>query len=351
MTPGWANRSPLLLGLVFLMQLAFVWSYVAALHQPEPRHVPFGVVAPDAVLDVLRQQVAARTDAVALVPVATADEARRQVEEGTLPGAVVVGGSGSNLDTLVVTEVPSIAYESLYRDVLDAVDQGLAGQDPAAARGYAVQTVNPFDPGDPKGLTPFYLAVGWVVGAYLLLAFFGFTQRHVHGWAGLGRRLAVLAAYAVASGVGGALVVGPLLGAFDDHVWALAAFGAALSFAVLASVQAVELLAGPIYGTGLAIIAFVVLGNPSAGGPFPRSFMPAFWDRIGAWLPPGMGTDGIRAIVYDTSGLAQVWARVVGYVVVGVGVSVAGTALLVALDRRRAEPPEQGSARPAPPAR
>jgi len=334
MTPGWANRTPVLVLLILGLQVAFIWSYVAALHEPTPHHVPLGIVAPEAAVTALQQQVAAQTDAVELVPVATADDARAQVRDGTLPGAVLLGGSGANLDTLIVTEVPSIAYESLFREVLDGIDQALAAQDPSAARGYAVERANPFDAGDPKGLTPFYLAIGWVVGGYLLVAFFGFTQRHVHGWDGLRRRIGLLLGYAVASGVLGALVVGPLLGAVDGHLVALAALGTALSFAVCVCVQAVEILAGPIYGTGLAILAFVVIGNPAAGGPFPRSFMPALWDHVGAWLPPGMGTDGIRSVVYDTDGMAGVVWRIAAYIVVGLVVCGVGTALLQSRDRR-----------------
>lgn len=335
MTPGWANRTPVLVLLILGMQVLFIWSYVAALHEPTPHHVPLGIVAPQAVVTQLQQEVAAQTDAVTLVPLESADEARRLVQQGTLGGAVVIAGSGANLDTLVVTGVPSIAYESLYREVLDGIDQALAGKDPSTARGYLVERVNPFDTGDPKGLTPFYLSVGWVVGGYLLVAFFGFTQRHVHGWAGLYRRLALLVGYAVASGVLGAVIVGPVLGAFEGHLLALAAFGAALSFAVCVSVQAVELLAGPIYGTGLAIVAFVVIGNPSAGGPFPRSFMPALWQHVGAWLPPGMGTDGVRAIVYGVDGMGAVLGRIALFSVLGVVVCVAGTAWLVHRDRSR----------------
>jgi hypothetical protein len=334
MTPGWANRTPVLVVLILGLQMAFVWSYVAALHEPTPHHVPMGIVAPAAVTTKLQEQVAAQTDAVTLVPLESADEARHLVQQGTLGGAVVIGGTSANLDTLIVTQVPSIAYESLYREVLDGVDRALAATGAASARGYAVERVNSFDSGDPKGLTPFYLAIGWVVGGYLLVAFFGFTQRHVHGWDGLLKRIGLLFGYAVASGVLGALIVGPLLGAFDGHVLALAAFGTALSFAVCVCVQAVETLLGPIYGTGIAIMAFVVIGNPAAGGPFPRSFMPSFWQHVGAWLPPGVGTDGIRSIVYGVDGMGAVAARLAAYIVIGLLVCGAGTALLVARDRR-----------------
>jgi hypothetical protein len=335
LVPGWANRTPLLLGLIVVMQLAFIASYVGALHHPDPEGVPLGVVAPEAVFTTLSEQVGAATDAVVLVEVADADTARNQVESGELHGAVLFGDAGPSTDTLVVTGVPSIAYETLFREVLDQVDDTLRQANPSAARGYTVDVVNAFPDEDPQGLTPFYLAIGWVVGGYLLLAFFGFTQRSAHGWDGIGRRLMVLVGYAAVSGTGGALIVGPLLGIVGDHLVQLAIFGAALSLAVTATVQALELLAGPIWGIGAAIVLYVVIGNPSAGGPFPRSFGPSAFEAIGGWLPPGMGVDGIRAVVYGTSGLSGVVWRLLLYIVVGLGTCLAVTALG---ERRRHAP-------------
>jgi hypothetical protein len=332
LVPGWANRTALLVGLVAMVQVAFIWSYVAALHQPVPDGVPFGVVAPTEVFSALRRDVGSATGAVDLVAVADADTARAQVTGGTLPGAVVVGGAGPDDDLLIVTEVPSLAYENLFREVLDQLDSQLAGSDPSSTRSYTVTAVNPFAPGDPEGLTPFYLAIGWVAGGYLLLAFLGFTQRHADGWEGMGRRILLLVGYAIVSGAGGALVVGPLLGIFDDHLLQLAVFGAALSLAVTTTVQAMEVLGGPVYGIGVTIVAYVVVGNPAAGGPFPRSFLPGFWDAVGGWLPPGMGVDGIRAIEYDTAGLAAATGRIVAYVAVGLAVCL----VVVALTERRA---------------
>jgi len=345
LVPGWANRTALLVGLIAALQLAFIWSYVAALHEPEPRGVPLGVVAPPAVVASLRQEVAARTDSVAVVEVATADEARREVEAGTLQGAVVVGGASPTIDQLLVTAVPSRAYEDLFRQVLDELDRDLAASDPSSLRTYTIEVLNPFTDGDPEGLTPFYLAVGWVVGGYLLLAFLGLTQRHADGWEGMGRRLLLLVGYALVAGAGGAILVGPVLGIFDQDVLQLAVFGAALSLAVTLTVQALELLAGPVYGIGVAIILFVIIGNPAAGGPFPRSFLPGFWQAVGGWLPPGMGVDGIRAIEYATPGLGPAIARVMAYVAVGIGVCLVSTAITDRRGRRRTRTGRSAAAR------
>jgi hypothetical protein len=327
--PGWADRTAVLVVLILALQAGFIWSYVAALHNPQPKHLPFGVVAPAALFKPLQTQIASKTDAVDVVLVSSRAAALRKVENRTLLGAYVFDAT-KPADTLLTTGVPSIAIETTFRTLLDQVGATLRAQDPALARPYSVEVVHPFDPGDPDGLSPFYLVVGWVVGGYLLLAFFGFTQREFHGWDGLARRLALLIGYAVASGLIGAVFVGPVLHVFEGHFWAIAALGAALSFAVIAIVQAAELIAGPIYGTGLAIVAFVILGNPSAGGPFPRSFSPGFWARIGAWLPPGMGVDGIRGVVYDYPGLSPALARIAGYIAFGVALCV----LMTALERR-----------------
>ena len=53
-----------------------------------------------------------------------------------------------------------------------------------------------------------------------------------------------------------------------------------------------------ILGTGVAILLFVVLGNPSSGGPFPPELLPEPWQTIGPYLPTGAATSAIRDIAY-----------------------------------------------------
>ena len=51
-------------------------------------------------------------------------------------------------------------------------------------------------------------------------------------------------------------------------------------------------------GTGIAILVFVVLGNPSSGGPFPAELLPEPWRTIGPYIPTGAATTAIRDIAY-----------------------------------------------------
>jgi hypothetical protein len=110
-------------------------------------------------------------------------------------------------------------------------------------------------------------------------------------------RLGALALYSIVSGIGGALIVGPILGALSGSFWTLTGFGALVVFAVGAFTMAIQALTG-VLGIGIAVLLFVVLGNPSAGGAYPGPMLPGFWRAIGPFLPPGAGTSGIRGIVY-----------------------------------------------------
>jgi hypothetical protein len=53
-----------------------------------------------------------------------------------------------------------------------------------------------------------------------------------------------------------------------------------------------------VLGIGVAVLLFVILGNPSAGGAYARALIPPFWRAIGAFFPPGAGTDATRSVAY-----------------------------------------------------
>ena len=138
-------------------------------------------------------------------------------------------------------------------------------------------------------------------------------------------RLGALAVYALASGIGGAIITGPVLGVFSGHLLALTGFGALVVFAVGAVTMALQVWTG-LAGIGLAILLFVILGNPSAGGAYPGPLLPPFWAAIGPWLPPGAATGAVRGIVYFGGAGAGPGALVLaGYALVGAVATLAGS--------------------------
>ncbi|MEV7002186.1 ABC transporter permease [Streptomyces sp. NPDC093982] len=273
------------------LALLFIASYVGALHDPRPKNVPLGVVAPG----VAAQQTVDRLENLPDDPldprtVADAATARKQILNREIDGALLVDPNSTTDSLLVATgggRVLAATLESL-----------VATLERSEARTLRTIDVAPADRHDANGLTSFYATVGWCVGGYLCASIMTISS-------GAGRptprrsviRLIVMALVAIAAGLGGALIIGPILGALPGSLAALWGVGALITFAVGAATLAFQAIFG-MAGIGLAILIVVILGNPSAGGALPLPLLPPFWKDIGPALPPGAGTWATRSIAY-----------------------------------------------------
>ncbi|MCT4357336.1 ABC transporter permease [Streptomyces sp. Je 1-79] len=284
-------RAALLVVGVLALQLLFIASYVGALHDPEPKDVPFGVVAPPQVSAQLVGQLE-KLPGEPLDPRSVTDEAeaRQQILNRDIDGALLVNPARTT-DTLLVASgggtVLSSSLEALFTRIEGANQRTVRTVD-----------VAPASPQDFDGLSAFYLVVGWCVGGYICAAILAISagSRPANRERAI-IRLGVLAVYAILGGLGGAVIVGPILGALPGSVVALWGLGALVVFAVGATTLALQALFG-IVGIGLAILLVVIAGNPSAGGAFPLPMLPPFWKAIGPGLPPGAGTWVARSIAY-----------------------------------------------------
>ncbi|MEU2243531.1 DUF3533 domain-containing protein [Streptomyces sp. NPDC018338] len=284
-------RAALLVVGVFALQLLFITSYVGALHHPKPRDVPFGVVAPPQVSARLVGQLE-KLPGAPIDPRTVTDEAeaRKQILNRDIDGALVVDPTGRT-DTLLVASGGGTVLSSALEAIFTKVE---------ATQQRTVRTVDvaPASAEDFDGLSAFYLVVGWCVGGYICAAILAISagSRPANRERAI-IRLGVLALYAVLGGLGGAIIVGPILGALPGSIAALWGLGTLVVFAVGAATLALQSVFG-IVGIGLAILLIVVAGNPSAGGAFPLPMLPPFWEAIGPWLPPGAGTWAARSIAY-----------------------------------------------------
>ncbi len=309
-------RATLLVLGVLGLQLGFVLSYIGAFHAPTPHHIPVAVVAPGSVA----QQVVGQLDALSGDPVrartaATEQEARALILDRTVDAAILVN-AGTSTDTLLVATAGGPAVASVAEQIAQSVES-------AEHRQVTVTDIRPPAAGDGRGLSSFYLVLGWIVGGYLAAA--------ILGMAGGARpanrhrtiiRLGTLALYAIVSGLGGAIIAGPVLGALPGGLMALWGIGALVVFGAAATTVAFQILLGTA-GIGVTILVFVVLGNPSAGGAYPTSLLPTFWRAIGPWLPPGAGTNTVRNTVYFSGhAIGGSLAVLAGYAVLGTVVSL-----------------------------
>ncbi|MFI5804228.1 ABC transporter permease [Streptomyces sp. NPDC051561] len=311
-------RAALLVIGCLALQLLFITSYVGALHNPKPKDVAFGVVVPGQAPPQMSKQLVEQLNGLPGDPldareVTTEAEAQKQIMDRKIDGALLVNPAGKQ-DTLLVASGGGAALSTALGTLSERFE---------ASQQRTVKTVDvaPASPQDFDGLSAFYLVVGWCVGGYLcasILAISAGSRAASPQRAGL--RLGAMALYSILGGLGGAVIVGPVLGALPGSVMALWGLGALVVFAVGALTLALQSLTG-IVGIGLAVLIVVIGGNPSAGGAFPAPMLPPFWQTIGPMLPPGAGTWAARSIAYfkgnAISGSLQVlaiWA-IIGTVV------------------------------------
>ncbi|MEO3743564.1 hypothetical protein [Plantactinospora sp. B5E13] len=315
---------------VLAVQLGFVLSYIGAFHAPKPRHIPVAVVAPAQVSDQLVTQLDNLPDEpLRARPVTDEARARTLILDRTVDAAIVVDPRSST-DTLLVASAAGPAVSATTQQIAETIEA-------QQHRQVRVTDLRPPDAGDGRGMSSFYLALGWIVGGYLAAAILGMAAgaRPANPHRTI-VRLGVLALYAVASGLGGALIAGPVMGALSGHLLELWAIGALTVFASAAVTVALQTLLGVI-GIGAAVVLFVVLGNPSAGGAYPHVLLPPFWRAIGSWLPPGAATTAVRNTVYFAGhAIAQSLTVLAGYAVLGIATAV----VAAALHRRRARHPD-----------
>ncbi len=130
------------------------------------------------------------------------------------------------------------------------------------------------------------------LGATVLALAFGSTP----GPRRTGARLLGVASLGLLMGIIGAILASAI-GGIDRGLVAIALVGALTTFAVGAATVALQSTLG-MAGTGLAILLFVVIGNPSAGGASAYELVPEPWQTVGPLLPNGAATTALRDLAY-----------------------------------------------------
>ncbi|MCZ4519827.1 hypothetical protein O4220_15025 [Rhodococcus ruber] len=324
------RKMSLLAAAVLVLQLGFILSYVSAFHEPTPHAIPIAVVTETGLPDGLDQQTADRLNTIDGAPldartaVDTA-QVRSLLRDRDIIGAYVVGANGT--DTLITASAAGSSEATALQSIFTEVDA-------AQGRQFVVRDEIPVGVHDNRGLSGFYLSVGWVVGGYLLAAAFGLLIGAPSSRRETYLHVGILAVYSLASGALGAFLTTHVLETFAGHWFPLTLLGTGVVFATGLVTIGLRALIG-VAAVPAAIVLFVILGNPSAGGAFGSDVLPSLYASIGRWITPGIGTEGVRSIVYFSgTGLGQPALGLALYILVGV--ALLGAA---ALRRRRTHNP------------
>ncbi|TQS45495.1 hypothetical protein [Cryptosporangium phraense] len=268
------------------IQLAFILSYVGAWHAPEADGLPVATVSSAAVED-FQAQVDAKSDAVAAHAYSRRADAIAALNDQDVYAVLLSGRDGLELHLASASNGAAA----------EALTQVYGRVSTVTGTAVSVYDDRPLPATDNRGISPFYLVVGWVVGGYLVSTLLSFIAG-AHPAAQRGRiRVLALLLYAVASGVGGAVVVGPVLGIWHSNLVPLATLGIVVVFGASITSAALSALLGAV-GTGLTILLLVVLGNPGSGGPFAPEMLPGPFRELHTWLLTGAATQATRAVVY-----------------------------------------------------
>jgi uncharacterized phage infection (PIP) family protein YhgE len=95
----------------------------------------------------------------------------------------------------------------------------------------------------------------------------------------------------------GVLALDTIFGALTGASAALIGVGFFGAFTFVAFVTACQAVTG-LPGTGLAALAFVVIGNAVSGGTVPFAFLPDGFRQAAPWLPNGAVVSAARDVVY-----------------------------------------------------
>jgi len=287
-----------------LIGTAFLLIFMFALHKPSPHAVPVGVVGPSNI-----SQIVPASDGLALRTLGSTAQARQEIEHNTIYAAYVV--QGGHYQLLAASAHGAIAFHTL-----EGIFTGVA-----AAHGAQLQVTDvvPAVPGDPNGVSIFYLIFALTLGAFL----FGQTSFAAARYLPVRVKLVQVLIFSVVLGVIGSLVarvwIHAIPGSLPAETCVLVLLAAAIGTFTLAMTS---LLADA--GVALATIIGLILGTGISGGPVPADFLPSGFAFFSSALPPGATVTALHDIAYFNAGdVTKPLIVLVAWIVVCIGITAA----------------------------
>jgi len=303
-------------------------SYGFADHAPAPHGVRLAVSAPAGFVRGLTAGlghaapggftvVAAPSAQAVTESVRSQSTAGGLVAEAAGPVTIVTAGAAGSSQQQAITTALAAAVAALHRQARDL-------------------DVAPRPASDRAGLSVFVFELGLLIPSVIgSIGLFLLGRRFRLWW-----RVTAAVLYALLAACGSVLALDAVFGGLTGASAALIGVGFFGSLTFVAFVTACQAVTG-LPGTGLAALAFVVVGNALSGGTVSFAFLPDGFRQIAPWLPNGAIVSAARDVVYLPGADLLHPLLVLGIWLAGSLAVLAFVDLLHLAERRRA--PEQAA--------
>jgi len=265
----------------FILTLSFGY----ADHAPAPHGVRLAVAAPAGVTRELTAGLAhAAPGGFTVLAAPSAQAVTRSVLAESAAGGLVAGATGPV--TIVTAAAAGLSQQQAITAALTAAAASLHRQ----ARSLDVA---PLPAGDRAGLSVFVFELGLLLPSVIgSIGLFLLGRRFRVWW-----RISAAVLFALLAACGSVLALDAIFGALTGASAALIGVGFLGALTFVAFVTACQAVTG-LPGTGLAALAFVVVGNAVSGGTVPFAFLPGGFRQVAPWLPNGAVVAAARDVVY-----------------------------------------------------
>jgi hypothetical protein len=277
-------------GIGLAVGFAFIAFFTSALHDPKANRLDVGVVGSSHVVAGVRGQlhgaVPGGFDVHRYRSVATAREA---VLDQDVDGAFIPGPQPRLLEASADGANVTNVLQTAFRQATATSAQPLAPEDLAPAPAH-----------DARGISAFFAVAGTTLGSLVFAIVLFFAGGH-SVTTPLRLRFALIAGFALLSGVVMALATDTVSDGLSGHFWSVAGTLALLAAVVsLITTALVRWLGTP--GVALSSLFVMLFSLPATGGAIGPEFVPDFYRSVATILPSHAALIALRGTVYFDDG-------------------------------------------------
>lgn len=273
----------------FVMVSMMLTVMLGAMHEPSPKDMPVAVVGAtteqaEQTIAGLEQNMEGLFDLRALE---TEEEAREQVDEREIVGALILPGADNPSATLLTNQAGSTSAQQVISQVFTQV---MGAQQISVVN----EDVAPLPDSDSNGTSTMYIAMGWMLSGFMIIIV---GANAAPSSRPLRKLLPITAVYAPFMATFVWLIADPITGAIDGHFWELLGTGTVAIFCVAMFSAVFERLMGllaviPVIGV------LMFLGVPASNGALSIYMEPELFRLLHDYLPMPAAVESIRSILY-----------------------------------------------------